>query len=66
MKYQAVNRDQLVEILGKTCSPMPSRNGYVIGPDLSGRVCHIASCFTLGEAEKRADKLNREINEVKA
>jgi hypothetical protein len=63
MKYQAVNRDQLVEILGKTCSPMPSRNGYVIGPDLNGRLCHCSTHFTMAEAKHHADKLNQDIKE---
>lgn len=63
MKYKAVDAVQLVEILGRSCSPMPTRKGYVIGPDLAGRLCHCSTHFTMAEAKQHADKLNQDIKE---
>lgn len=65
-KYRAVTREELVSALGTQCSPMSSDRrprdgtpeGYVIGPDVNGRLCHIATCFTLAEAQQRADESN--------
>ena len=37
---------------------MHGREGYVIGPDVNGRICHIATCFTLHEAQIRAAAMN--------
>lgn len=56
--YRAVTGLELVSILGSNCSPMSSRQGYVIGPDINDRLCHIATCFTLTEAKQKADELN--------
>ncbi len=58
MKYEAVDTNELVRRLGRGCSPMADRKGYVIGPDINGRLCHIATCFTLAEAKERAAKAN--------
>lgn len=58
MEYEAVTKDELVERLGRQCSPMEKREGYVIGPDVNGRLCHIATCFGISEARKLATKLN--------
>lgn len=57
-KYEAVTMGDLVRRLGQQCSPMADRQGYVIGPDVNGRICHVATCFTLAEARERADRLN--------
>ena len=57
--YKAVTREQLKQRLGSQCSPMPDREGYVIGPDITGRICHCATCFTLAEAQRRADEYNK-------
>jgi len=56
--YEAVSADELVRRLGGGCSPMHGREGYVIGPDVNGRICHIATCFTLHEAQIRAAAMN--------
>lgn len=60
VKYEAVNRKQLVERLGGQCSPDWRRDGYVIGPDVNGRLCHVASCFFYCEAVSLANRLNKE------
>lgn len=57
-KYEAVTADQLRARLGAGCSPMFGKDGYVIGPDLYGRICHVASCRTLAEAQRYADESN--------
>ena len=61
--FKAVTKDQLIALLGRECSPDYRNNttAYVIGPDLSGRICHIATCKGgIVEAQKHADKLNKE------
>jgi hypothetical protein len=61
MKYRAVTATELIATLGTQCSPCrrsPSP-GYVIGPDINGRLCHCATCSTLGEAQAKVDKLNK-------
>jgi len=51
MKYEVVDRKELVKRLGSMCSPDPNREWYVIGPTSDGsRVCHIASCFNRHDA----------------
>ena len=62
-RYKAVTREQLVSQLGKQCSPMHDRDGYVIGPDIYGRICHCSTHFTLGDAQRRAAELNGKDNE---
>lgn len=62
-QYEAVTREQLVTRLGSMCSPMRDRHGYVIGPDINGRICHCATCFSLGEARQHAAKLNAQHRE---
>jgi hypothetical protein len=57
-QYKAIETGQeLKEILGGQCSPMEGRS-YVIGPDITGRLCHCATCFSYGEAIQTARKLN--------
>ena len=56
--FKAVTALELREILGRQCSPDPTRAGYVIGPDRAGRICHIASCFYYNEAVRKAIKCN--------
>ena len=58
MKYEAVDKKTLIKRTHGNCSPMRDREGYVIGPDANGRLCHVATCFSLGEAKRRAEKLN--------
>ncbi len=61
--FKAVTKEQLIALLGRQCSPDYSndRTAYVIGPDLSGRICHIATCKGgIVEAQQRADKLNKD------
>jgi hypothetical protein len=61
--FKAVTKEQLIALLGRQCSPDYSNNNtaYVIGPDLSGRICHIATCKGgIVEAQQHADKLNKE------
>jgi hypothetical protein len=62
MKYKAVSKDQLIAELGKTCSPdAREQTAYVIGPDVNGRLCHVATCKGgIVEAQARAEKLNSE------
>ena len=57
-KYEAVTREELRQRLGGQCSPMRDREGYVIGPDVKGRLCHCATCFSFSEAKRYAEKLN--------
>jgi hypothetical protein len=60
MRYEAVTMAELIRRLGRECSPDAGRAGYVIGPDVNGRLCHVASCRSIREARERADKLNAE------
>ena len=60
-RYVGVTREQLQARLGRQCSPMRDRDGYVIGPDVNGRICHCSTHWTLGEAQAKA----RELNEAK-
>jgi len=64
MKYRAVSKDELIAELGRMCSPEFGREqAYVIGPDINGRLCHIATCKGgIVEAQLRAEKLNSETN----
>lgn len=57
--YRAVDAAELVRVLGAQCSPDPRRGGYVIGPDVTGRLGHVASCFSMGEAINCAAQMNR-------
>ena len=59
-KFEAVNREQLVARLGRQCSPMAGRDGYVIGPDTYGTIRHWCTCFSIGEARIKAANLNKE------
>ena len=56
--YEAVNEEQLKARLGNNCSPGFDRHGYLIGPDVNGRLCHIGSYYSLGEAQRAAKSLN--------
>jgi len=59
-KYEAVDVVELRQRLGGQCSPTRGGGGgYVIGPDVNGRLCHCATCFTLGEARRLAEEYNR-------
>jgi hypothetical protein len=65
MKYKAVSKDELIAELGRMCSPEFGREqtAYVIGPDINGRLCHVATCKGgIVEAQLRAEKLNSETN----
>lgn len=62
-KYRAVDVVELTRTLGTQCSPMTNREGYVIGPDINGRICHIATCFSMSEARRLAHRYN-EKNDV--
>ena len=57
-KYEAVDVAELRRRLGHQCSPDRSRHGYVIGPDITGRLCHCASCFSIVEARDVAARYN--------
>jgi hypothetical protein len=57
-KYEAVNREQLVDRLGSQCSPHRSYEGYLIGPDVTGRLCHVGSYRSLAAAQTAARALN--------
>ena len=59
--YQAVDVNELKQILKNDCSPDRFRHGYVIGPDAGGRLCHIASCYTMEDAKKTANRLNKSL-----
>lgn len=58
MKHSAVNATDLVRILGNQCSPDFNRSGYVIGPDITGRLCHIGSYRSMEEAKRAAEQMN--------
>jgi hypothetical protein len=62
MKYEAVTKEDLVKRLGYQCSPMAHREGYVIGPDINGRLCHCATCFSMKEAKEKAEIMNNHPN----
>lgn len=62
--YKAVNVNELRQILKNDCSPDSSRHGYVIGPDVDGRLCHVASCYTMAEAEQLAEKMNANLKSL--
>jgi len=57
--YKAVNKEQLRNILGNQCSPDRNREGYVIGPDNTGRICHCASTIYMSDATRHADEANK-------
>lgn len=57
-RFYAVDIHGLRARLGDQCSPDPRRSGYVIGPDASGRLCHVASCRDINAARAYADKMN--------
>jgi len=57
-KYHAVDTATLRQVLGNQCSPMRGRDGYVIGPDVNGRLCHCATCFSIGEAKRHIEQIN--------
>lgn len=57
-QYRAIKtKQELEEILERSCSPSRSCS-YVIGPDTTGRICHVATCFNFQEAKRLANKLN--------
>ena len=58
MKYEAVTTDQLRAKLGRQCSPMAEAKGYVIGPDISGRLCHCSTHRSFADAMRKADYMN--------
>lgn len=58
--YKAVDVYELRDVLGTKCSPGFGRTGFVIGPDVNGRICHVASCFYLHEAKALAARYNEE------
>ncbi len=58
-KFHAVDEVTLRKLLGSQCSPMKSRKGYVVGPDITGRFCHCATMFNMSEAMLHAKSLNR-------
>jgi len=37
---------------------MQGRDGYVIGPDVDGRICHCSTHWSLGEAQRKAAEHN--------
>lgn len=57
-KYEAVTPEELINRLGGQCSPMLGHDGYVIGPDIHGRICHCSTHWTLGDAQRKAKELN--------
>jgi len=59
MEYRAVEADKLKEILGQQCSPDRGYQGYVIGPDAKGRLCHCSSHRSIGDARRYAKELNK-------
>lgn len=58
MEFRAVDLSGLRAALGDQCSPDPGRSGYVIGPDINGRLCHVASCRSVADAIERARSMN--------
>ena len=59
LKYRAVNRAELVRLLGSQCSPIATKEGYVVGPDMNNRLCHCMTMNTLSVASREANKLNK-------
>lgn len=57
-KYRVVKEKELIQVLGRQCSPDRNRGFYIIGPSISGRLCHVASCSSRYEANKYAKELN--------
>lgn len=58
--YRAVDIHQLRDILGTECSPDILRPAYVIGPDVTGRLCHCGSYCSMPEAKAAATAMNAE------
>jgi hypothetical protein len=60
-KYKAVTKKELLEMKknGFDCSPCAGRDGYVLGYDLNGRFCHVASCFSYSEAVSYVNNKNK-------
>lgn len=56
--YHGVDRQTMKSWLRNQCSPMKGRHGYVIGPDVNGRLSHCSTHFTLAEAVRKAKELN--------
>lgn len=61
-QYEAVTKEELIARLGKQCSPHSTAGGYVIGPDATGRICHVASCHSIGQAIITARDYNEKHN----
>ena len=47
-----VNKKELVQILGRMCSPYPGYDYYIIGKLPNGRLAHLASCRTYYDAKQ--------------
>jgi hypothetical protein len=56
--YRAVDAVELQRVLGSDCSPDASRKGYVIGPDVTGRLCHCGSYRSMRDAVEAAERFN--------
>lgn len=61
-KFEAVGIQELVARLGRDCSPDSQKHGYVVGPDITGRPSHVASCRSMTEATAYAEKLNKTVD----
>jgi hypothetical protein len=55
--YKAVDVTELRSRLGSQCSPMTGKS-YVIGPDVNGHICHVATCHSMVEAKQHAKEAN--------
>ncbi len=58
MKYEGVSKEEIMQRLGRQCSPKHEGGGYVIGPDIDGRLCHCSTHDSVGEAQAKARSLN--------
>lgn len=60
--YKGVNRDELKQATGYCPSITYEKyQGFVIGPDVQGRLVHVASCLTLHKAKEYAKRMNETV-----
>ena len=63
--YRAVNLKQLKMILGYKADPKSWCEGYVIGPDTTGKLMQVTCRPTLQEAARYAESMNKNTKYMK-
>jgi len=63
--YKAVDRNELIRLLGKQCSPKEKNHPYwreywyVVGPTESRALAHLGTCMDEKKAKKMAKEWNK-------